>query len=168
MDIEKGEHKHMMSRPIEVHIEGEGDVNVHALTLREPARCHMKKTSRLKQIVMGALHEASKLNKTDEANTVPEAKPVRVKTNEEVEADAKEIQELLEVALVLTPGDGLGEFVETFISMVTNVSKKPVILCDDRVPMKDIHFDQMSIEAIEKLAITYVSFFCMPSVMQSP
>ncbi len=166
MDIENGVDNFILKKPIMVKFEGEGSSReVVALELREPTRKHLKRASRLKQMVMGAMMEASKMQGAEPQQTEP-SKALDDKTPEELLKEAEDLRAGISIALVSSQSIDLGEFVELFIEMAIRKNVSPIVLCDGEIQIKESHFEDMSIEDIERLAITYASFFCMPSVLQ--
>lgn len=169
MDIENGTLDYMLNGSIKVHFSEEGEKEVGLLVMSEPTRAHAKKGSKLKQMIMRCMMEVSKNTDTNQPIEQPakEDKALHEKTNESMAKDVEEMKGALRIALLLSEKVDLGEFVETFIEMALKPGvKKHIIMCDGKVPIKDIHFDQMSEDEVEELAITYASFFHMPSVMQ--
>lgn len=169
MDLVNGEKDYNLPEPITVFIKDQGgDVEVSLLTLHEPRREHIKYSARMKQMVTRAVMEVSEKHKGEEQVILgEEAKAFHEKTNKEHQKESEEMAGLLNLALYASETVDLGDFVENFISMATKAAKKNIVMCDAIVPIKDIHFDQMSDETVTDLAITYASFFLMPSVMQS-
>lgn len=166
MDIENGTHDFTLNKPIMVHFSGKGEQEVICLIMREPTRAHAKKASKLKQMIMRSMMEISE--KSNAIAGGEEQVPLHEKTSEDIEKSAEEMREALRLSLMLSEKVDLGDFVETFVSMAVKPgAKKPIIMCDGEVPIKDIHFDQMSADEVEELAIVYASFFHMPSVMQT-
>lgn len=162
MDLVNGKHDYHLKNPILVHFKGEGEKEVILLEMREPARAHVKKSAKLKQMIMQALVGVSEnINLPGE-----EVKQIHDKNDEEHEQNAEEMIEAVRACLLLSKNVDFGDFVETFISMATKNSKKELILCDGKVPISDVHFDQMTADEINEMAIAYASFFYMPSVMQ--
>lgn len=170
MDLANGKHDFHLTRPIMVHFSGDGDKEVTLIELHEPSRVHLKKASRLKQMVVKAMMDASKFSdksedEEEEEVDGEEVKPIHEKTDEEHKKEAAELAKVLKMALLASDID-FGEFNETFIAMALKSSKKELLLLDGKVPIKSTHFDDMSVSDIESLAVTYASFFLMPSEMQ--
>lgn len=167
MDIENGTHDYILNNPIKVHFAGKGEQEVICLVMREPTRAHAKKASKLKQWIMQCMMEVSKDSTQPQLVAAEEPSVLHEKSDSAVEKEAEEMKEALRISLMLSKTVDLGDFVETFIEMAQKPGvKKSIIMCDGEVPIKDIHFDQMSADEVEELAITYASFFHMPSVMQ--
>jgi len=165
MDLANGKHDYTLTRPIDVHFKGVGDKEVIMLTLYEPTRQHVKQSAKLRQMVMISMIELSEKNNA-QGQAGQESKQIHDKTDEEHEKDSAELYEAMKIAILMSEKLDLGDFVEFFIDMALKPTKKPLIKCDDEIPIKDIHFDQMSADEVTDLAIAYASFFYMPSVMQ--
>ena len=163
MDLASGTHDYHLEKPISVHFKGVGSKDVTLLEMHEPSRAHVQKSSKLKQMVTQALLEMSE--KSAEFSGY-EAKPLHDETEDDHTKESEGLFEAMKACLLLSKNVDLGDFVETFIAMATKNSKKELILCDGKVPISDIHFDQMSAEEINNLAFTYKSFFFMPAEMQ--
>jgi len=164
MDIANGTHEYYLNKPIMVHFAGEGEKEVILLELHEPTRAHVKKSSRMKQFIMQAMMEVSEKSQNEVVGH--EQKLLHEKTDEDIEKESLEMKKALGMMLQMSKTVDIGNFIELFIDMALKNSKKSIIMCDGKIPIKDIHFDQMSANDIEELAITYASFFLMPSEMQ--
>lgn len=166
MDIAEGTHEFILKKPIDVKFEGEGQSrSVMSLELREPTRKHLKRASRLKQMVTGAMMEAAKLQGV-EAPQQYDAEKLEDKTPEDLTKESEELRDGISIALLSSQSIDLGDFIELFIEMALRKNANPIVVCEGEIEIKDIHFDEMDINDIERLAITYASFFCMPSVLQ--
>ena len=165
MDLANGTHDYHLKRPITVYFAGKGDQEVTLIEMREPSRAHVKKSAKIKQMVMQSIIEMSKDTDNNQAGT--EIEKIENVSDEDHEENSKEMLDGLRVALLLSKTVDLGDFIECFVDMALKNAKKPIIMCDGEVPIKDIHFDQMSVDEIEEMALTYASFFHMPSEMQS-
>ena len=163
MDLANGTHDYHLEKPISVHFKGIGSKDVTLLEMHEPSRAHVQKASRLKQMVSQALLEMSENSAEFSGH---ETKQLQYETDEEHAKESEGLFEAMKACLLLSKNVDLGDFVETFIAMATKNSKKELILCDGKVPISDIHFDQMSADEINNLALTYTSFFFMPAEMR--
>lgn len=166
MDIETGTHEFILSRPIMVKFDGEGAAReIISLELVEPTRQHLKRAARLKQMIMGAMMEASKLSESEQPTEYDPDK-LHEKTPETITKESEDMRNGINIALVASQSIDLGEFQEIFIDMATRKNVKPIVLCENEIQIKESHFDDMHPDDIERLAITYASFFCMPSVLK--
>lgn len=163
MDYENGTYDFILKKPITVHVDGKGEESFQTLVLREPAREHSKQAYRLKQMVTRAVKEISE----QQADTNPEmGAEVEEKTPEQKQKDSQDMADVLGIALELSEKVDLGDFVETFIKMAEKTATKPVVSIDGKYTFKSAHTDQISLDELQRMAVTYVSFFLTPSVMQ--
>lgn len=165
MDYENGTHDFILNKPINAHVQGKGEEEFPTLTLREPSREHAKYAFKLKQMVTRALKEVGEQSNQEDIN--PElGQEIEDRTPEQMSKDSEDMAEVLGIALELSHNVDLADFVETFIKMAEKAAVKPIVLIDDKYTFKDAHTNQLSLSELQRLAVTYVSFFLMPSVMQ--
>jgi len=165
MDYENGTYDFILKKPIQVHVQGKGEEDFSTLVLREPAREHSKYAYKLKQMVTRSLKEIGDNNQPEDVN--PEiGEIVEEKTPAQMLEDSEQMAEVLGIALELSNVVDLSDFVETFIKMAEKTAVKPIVLIDGQYVMKDAHTNQISLDDLQRMAVTYVSFFLTPSVMQ--
>jgi len=88
------------------------------------------------------------------------------KTEEQRLKDFDDVYQMATIALECSEKVDLGEFVDTFFSIAEKTALRPIVLIDGKYVLKDAHTSQMSLSEMQRLAVTYVSFFLTPSVMQ--
>lgn len=160
MDLETGSHEYILKKPIMVHFAGEGEKEVISLELREPGYEHAKKAYRIEQMVSKCIYE--RIQDMDHSGT--ESVPLHDQKSEDIEKNAAEMVPMIKAALRISETVDLGDFVETFVKMATkNNAKKPIIMCDGKIPFKDSHIEQMGTDEILNLAAVWTAFFGMPS-----
>lgn len=165
MDYEDGTHDFILEKPVKVHVTGKGEEEFPTLVLREPSREHAKYAYKLKQMVTRALKEISDNNPQEGIN--PEiVQQIEEKTPDERKKESQDMSEMLGIALELSNVVDLSDFVETFIKMAEKTAVSPIVAIDGKYVLKEAQTSQMSLADLQRLAVTYVSFFLMPSVMQ--
>ena len=166
MDIENGIKEYHLKTPIQVHFKGEGDKEVSLLTMHEPRREHLRWSAKMRQALTRATIEMGERNKENIPVAGEEVREFHEITSEEHAKNAEEMMQGISVCLLLSETVQLDVFVDNFIKMATKPAKKNIIMCDDAIPIKEHHFEQMSDSEVMDIAFTYASFFLMPSVMQ--
>jgi hypothetical protein len=87
---------------------------------------------------------------------------------DEIEEQAAEMEQAINMALMMSKTVDAGEFVDVWVEAATlGGAKKNLVLVDGSVPLNKVHVARMSPNDVLGAAVRWASFFGMPPQMQN-